>query len=80
MYRPEEGMTPEPSGPNNVSSTRTLPNLRSTLPHKAKDVLGAGKTDGCQIIDVPPLSSWCPTDADKPGSGPQRGQCSLERR
>src|SRR5688572_12670274 len=63
------GMTPEPSGPNNVSGTAPAP---APVPHRAsRSCTEEPDQVRCQLTDVPPVSTRCPTLGDRPGSGPQ---------
>src|SRR5829696_819419 len=72
IRRPEAGrrVSPDPSGPNNVSDTHPKPaafhSLRSKDHHRV--VLASLSSGRCQVIDVPPVSTRCPTLGDRPGS------------
>ena len=62
-----QGMTPDPSGPNNVSGTNPTP---ATFPTASRGRTHEPDQARRQLIDVPPVSTRCPTRGDRPGSGP----------
>jgi hypothetical protein len=62
-------LSPDPSGPNNVPGTTCPPPAFHDPPQRGEPVLTRQPDSRRQLIDVPPLSTRCPTLGDRPGSG-----------
>jgi hypothetical protein len=64
---------PIPQDPTTCQAPTPAPTTFHTHPplHGAMSCTHDRHDDQRQIIDVPPLSTWCPTRGDKPGPGPK---------